>query len=136
MVRTLIFQQRNIQKVNSAKLFANTLIQSNPDRNLFKKNLLTDDVARLLNGHCFYFQSFFNRRHNLKLFDYLRRDLEGETFVTFLDTARTGIITTHPHLDFVEGDYYRKKEKTLEEEEEEQRKLKKMITVKLSLCVA
>ena len=132
VVRTLIFQKRNIRRVNSAKLFADTLIQSNPDRNLYKRNMLTKDVTCLLNGHCFYFQSFFNRRHDLKLFEYLRRDLEGETFLSFLDTANIGNSKTQDQLEVVKGDYYRKKEKTPEEEEEEQRKLKKMVTFKLS----
>ena len=132
VVRALIFQKRNVRRVNSAKLFANTLIQSNPDRNLFKRNLLTEDVACLLNGNCFYFRSFFNRRHDLKLFQHLRRDLEGETFLSFLDSANIGNSKTQDQIEIVKGDYYRKKEKTVEEEEEEERKLKKMVTFKLS----
>ena len=68
-------------RTNTARLFAKSMIQSNP-QNQFNSEL-NKDLSCLLNGNCVYIQRFFGHSHDLTLFNALRSELQSVQFLNF-----------------------------------------------------
>ena len=98
-----------MQRVNSAKLFADSMVRADPDRNLYRKTELTEDLKCLLNGNCFYIKQFISNQHNLTLFNLLQADLGAERFYGFLDRDIVGKTKSNESLP---GDVALRKSKT------------------------
>merc|ERR1712048_1284033 len=77
ILETILSHAMRRPKHNQAKLFADNLIKSHPERQFDGK--LGADFKYMLHGNAIYIRSFFNQYNSKKdmtLFNYLMRDLE------------------------------------------------------------
>ena len=77
ILETLLSHTMRRRKHNQAKLFADNLMKSHPEKQFDSR--LSDDFKYMLHGNSIYIPSFFNQYNNKKdmtLFNFLMQDLE------------------------------------------------------------